>query len=66
MQPPGRVGTGEAERVHTPFVARPAEVLGAELERLQIGAHGAVEHQHALPQLGEIVTAPRGDHGVRP
>ena len=50
------IGPRDTQRVHAPLVAFAAEVLGRQLERLQGGAHRAVEHEHAAAQGLQVIS----------
>src|SRR5207253_2339826 len=59
------VGAGEAQVVVAALPALAPEIVGAEPPRLDLGAHGAVVHQHALAKGGEK-TAFHGENALLP
>ena len=48
------VGPGLHEPLVAPLEVRPAEVVGAESQHLQVGPHGAVEDDHPLGQRLQV------------
>ena len=54
------VGAREHQVVVAPLERSPAEVVGRQVVALDARPHRAVEHEHALPEGGEIIGIDRG------
>ena len=57
VHPGDDVGPGEAEHLVAPLERRAAEVVGREVETLDVGAEGAVEDDHPLVHGIEVALA---------